>query len=65
MIMEQLMREKLLTVKKEMEGFMKESVPFSRISVSGVVSSGVLFISEMESIKNTAVIWYALIPKES
>ena len=28
MIMEQLMREKLLTVKKEMEGFMKESVPF-------------------------------------
>lgn len=25
MIMEQLMREKLLTVKKEMEGFMKES----------------------------------------
>ena len=24
MIMEQLMREKLLTVKKEMEGFMKE-----------------------------------------
>ena len=42
MIMEQLMREKLLTVKKEMEGFMKESVPFSRISVSGVVSSGVM-----------------------
>ena len=28
MIIEQLMREKLLTVKKEMEGFMKESVPF-------------------------------------
>ena len=50
MIMEQLMREKLLTVKKEMEGFMKESVPFWL---------------KMESIKNTAVIWYALIPKES
>lgn len=51
MIMEQLMREKLLTVKKEMEGFMKES-QFH-------------FGFENGSIKNTAVIWYALIPKES
>lgn len=48
--MEQSKREKLLTVKKEMEGFMKESV---------------LFGLKTELIKNTAVIWYALILRES